>query len=123
MAARLDYPKEARLRLARDFRAVLDRGRAVPGGECLVRVFLRAEGVARLGIASPKGMGGAVRRNRFRRLVREAFRALRSRLGPLDLLVSPKRGLGVPTLPGIRADLERAARAAAPPSGARGPRP
>lgn len=102
------YPRSARLRLDRDFRGVLAHGRAVPGRQCLVRVARREDGGARLGIASPRGMGGAVTRNRFRRLVREAFRALRPGLGPVDMLVSPRRGLGVPTLAGITEDLERA---------------
>jgi ribonuclease P protein component len=113
------YPHEARLRRARDFRAVLDRGEVLPGRQCLVRRLVRPEGVARLGVAAPRGMGGAVVRNRFRRLVREAFRALRADLGPLDLLVSPRRGLKDPTLAGVAADLRRAAlpRAAPGPRG------
>ena len=110
MASDRTYPRSARLRLDRDFRAVLAHARAVPGRECLVRVARRVEGGARLGIASPRGMGGAVTRNRFRRLVREAFRARRARLGPVDLLVSPRRGLVAPTLAGITEDLERATR-------------
>lgn len=104
------YPRAARLRLQRDFRAVLDHGEAVPGRQCLVRRLARAQGPARLGIATPRGFGGAVARNRFRRLVREAFRVLAPSLGALDLMVSPRRGLREATLAGIRADLERAVR-------------
>ena len=116
------YPRAARLRLDRDFRGVLAHGRAVPGRECLVRVARREAGGARLGIASPRGMGGAVTRNRFRRLVREAFRALRAGFGPVDLLVSPRRGLTTPTLAGITEDLERAVRGRAAPSTPEPPR-
>jgi ribonuclease P protein component len=108
MAGRRTYPREARLRRALDFRAVLDSGAVLAGRECLVRRLTRESGVARLGVAAPRGMGGAVVRNRFRRLVREAFRALRAGLGPVDLLVSPRRGLARPALEGIAADLRRA---------------
>jgi ribonuclease P protein component len=115
MPVRRTYPREARLRRAKEFRAVLDAGAALRGGQCLVRRLARDAGTARLGVAAPRGMGGAVVRNRFRRLVREAFRALREDLGPVDLLVSPRRGLVRPTLEGITSDLKRAVQPRAAP--------
>jgi ribonuclease P protein component len=46
----------------------------------------------RLGIAATKKLGGAVVRNRAKRLVREVFR--RSRIAPgFDIVVVPKREL------------------------------
>lgn len=63
-------------------------------------VFARPNGLgeARLGIvAGRKAAPLAVDRNRVRRLVREAFRALRPRLAGLDVVVRlrrcPQRGL------------------------------
>ena len=76
----------------------------------MVRKLARSEGAARLGIATPRRYGNAVRRNRFRRLVREAFRQLAPGLGPFDYMVSPKRSLKEPTLEGLREDLLRAER-------------
>ncbi len=70
-------------------------------------------GAPRLGIATPRRYGGAVRRNRFRRLVREAFRELAAQLGSFDYMVSPKRSLREPTLDGLRGDLLRASRRSA----------
>lgn len=120
MSGTRSHPPSARLRRAAEFRAVIERGEAFPGSEALVRRLLRAEpGGARLGIAAPAGFGGAVRRNRFRRLVREAFRSLRDVLGPVDLLVSPRRGLREPTLAGLQSDLKRTLRPARP----HGPQP
>lgn len=104
------YPKSARLRRAPDFRRVVREGLVCPGAEAVVRKFPRTEGATRLGIATPKRYGGAVRRNRFRRLVREAFRELAGQLGPFDYMVSPKRSLKEPTLTGLREDLLRANR-------------
>jgi ribonuclease P protein component len=99
------YPKSARLRKARDFPALLSRGDVFPGRQCLVRRLPNGRTGARLGISTPRKYGGSVRRNRFRRLVREAFRTLREQLGPNDYLVSPRKGLEEPSFEGVRADL------------------
>jgi ribonuclease P protein component len=107
------YPPDARLKRPAEFRALLEQGEVFPGRVALVRRLLRPEGLARLGLSVPRGYGGAPRRNRFRRLAREAFRAVRQDLGPMDLLVSPRRGAGEPTLATLGADLTRAARARA----------
>ena len=98
------FPTSARVRRAGTFRNLL-RGAVFPGRECLVRRAPNRAGHARLGIAAPRRYGGAVRRNRFRRLVREAFRREAANLGSFDYLVSPRKHLREPTLEGIRADL------------------
>ena len=99
------YPRTARIRRPADFRRLLRAGEVFPGREVLVRRVPNEHGEARLGIAAPRRYGPAVRRNRFRRLVREAFRAVRAELGAYDYFVSPRRHLTEPTLLGIRADL------------------
>jgi ribonuclease P protein component len=71
----------------------------------VVRVRENGLGRARLGLATPRAYGDAVRRNRFRRLAREAFRSVRARLPAVDLLVEPRRDLGEPTLDGLVRDL------------------
>lgn len=111
MVAMRRHPPEARLTRDADIRRVLDEGEAFPGREALVRRLCQAAGGARLGLSVPRAYGTAPRRNRFRRLVREAFRALRASLPAVDLVVSPRRGLSQPSLAGLSADLERAARA------------
>ena len=102
------YPKPMRLRSRRDFQEIVQRGRVHPGRECLVRVLENGRDHPRLGIASPARFGNAIRRNRFRRLVREAFRHLQAELGGVDVMVSPRKGLETPTLEGLRADLQEA---------------
>jgi len=47
----------------------------------------------RLGITVVRQFGSAVKRNRFKRLVREAFRLNLSTLAPLEMVVMPKRGV------------------------------
>ena len=79
------------------------------GKEGVLRVVANDLGRARLGLATPRRYGGAVRRNRFRRLAREAFRAVRGRLGSRDFLVEPRRDLREPTLDGLSRDFVAAA--------------
>ena len=101
------YPKAARLLRKGCFRRVLSRGEVHPGRQALVRRLGNERGRARLGISTPWRYGKAHRRNRFRRLVREAFREIQTELGAYDYLVSPRRGLAEPTLDGITRDLIR----------------
>ena len=56
-------------------------------------VFDRADGEAgRLGITVTRKVGGAVQRNRIKRLVREWFRARRREFASCDLVLIAKRG-------------------------------
>jgi ribonuclease P protein component len=126
MRGSLGYPRSARLRLPGEFRRVLATGDAWPGREAIVRRAPNDVGNARLGISTPRRYGSSVARNRFRRLAREAFRRMREGLGPYDYVVSPRKGLEVPTLAGLQADLrsttERPPAPPAPrPAGRRGP--
>ena len=95
---------------------MLARGTVFPGRQALVRRVPNDLGHPRLGISTPRAYGGAVRRNRFRRLTREAFRNLGLELGGYDYFVSPRRHLAEPTLVGLRADLVRTLTASPAPS-------
>ena len=78
-------------------------------------MFLRPNelGVGRLGIAATKKLGGAVRRNRAKRLIREVFRRNKVAAG-FDVVVVAKRELLDASLTVLEADyralLERGAR-------------
>ncbi len=113
---RADYPRSARLRLRAEFGRVMREGRVYPGAQCVVRIRPNEDGCARLGIAAPRKYGNAIRRNRFKRLVREAFRAIQKDLGAVDVFVSPRRGLVEPDLDLLRQDLRAAPERAHAPS-------
>lgn len=67
--------REHRLRASRDFAAVKAGGTAFRGAHCLLLVLAQPGVPTRVGfIASKKGVGGAVQRNRARRRLREIVR-------------------------------------------------
>ena len=74
MLKRFTFPKEKRLVSNRQFKAVLDRNLRVSNG--LLTLFISENdcGYARLGVSVGKSCGGAVTRNRLKRLLRESFR-------------------------------------------------
>ncbi|HKZ33152.1 MAG TPA: ribonuclease P protein component [Vicinamibacteria bacterium] len=65
-----------RLRTAAEFDAVFKRGARLPGRLFLLVVAQSRVRFDRLGLAVSRKVGGAVARNRARRLVRESFRRL-----------------------------------------------
>jgi ribonuclease P protein component len=69
-------PRSGRVRLSRsaDFDRVFRQGRSHAGREFVLYVFPRGEAEEpRLGLSVSRKVGGAVQRNRVKRLLREAF--------------------------------------------------
>ena len=85
-----------RLSRSRDFDAVYRHGRSVSTRFLVLYWFPREDDGAepRLGLAVPKAAGGAVVRNRLKRQLREAWRALLSDVpGQRDYVLIARPGL------------------------------
>ena len=66
-------------------------------------VLPNRQDVTRLGVIATRRMGGAVYRNRSKRLVREIFRLNKGRPG-FDVVVLPHRGFNVAPFLALQAD-------------------
>jgi ribonuclease P protein component len=101
-----------RLRSSADFQRVYDGRCSASDG--LLLVFVGKNGLShpRLGLSVSRKLGGSVVRNRWKRLLREAFRLSRTVLPDgIDIVVIPRPG-AEPALRPLMASLERLARRA-----------
>jgi len=102
------FGKAARLLRRREFLAVQQRGQRLYGRELLVLALRSGQDRPRLGITVPGKVADAVTRNRVKRWVREAFRAVAADLPPVDLVVVARGGCGAVGLEGARRALAAA---------------
>ncbi len=109
--ARFDAAEHVRRRS--EYQRIYDRGSKVHGKFLTLFTFANDLQIGRLGIAATRKLGGAVVRNRAKRLIREVFR--HNKLAPgYDIVVVPRRELVDAALPAIevefRSALERSLR-------------
>jgi ribonuclease P protein component len=74
MPKRYPFPKTRRLGGRGTFKAILNRGIRQARGPLVMVGQVNELGYSRMGISVGRQTGNAVRRNRFKRLLREAFR-------------------------------------------------
>lgn len=103
---RYGLPASARVRDGRDFRRIYRHGRRAHGATMVVVGLPRRSEGLRLGVSVSKDHGGAVRRNKIKRLLREAFRLERPDLpGAFDLVLIPRPSKNKLVLSELRAEL------------------
>lgn len=107
------FHRSERVRRRAEYQRIYDRGTKVHGRFFTLFRFPNGLETGRLGIAATRKLGGAVARNRAKRLIREVFR--RNKLAPgFDVVVVPRRDLLDASLIALesefRTTLERSAR-------------
>ncbi|HWH13257.1 MAG TPA: ribonuclease P protein component [Miltoncostaeaceae bacterium] len=90
--------RRGRITRSRDFDAVYRRGRSAAGRHLVVHLFPREGGDAgppRLGLSVSRRVGGAVERNRLKRVIREQWAQHAAGLPPdSDVVVVARPGAG-----------------------------
>jgi ribonuclease P protein component len=89
------FSKKRRVRRRSEFQQVFERGTRFHGRYLTLLLLPNGRSSSRLGIVASKKVGGAVQRNKAKRLIREMFRQhVQGGLGPgLDAVVIPRREL------------------------------
>jgi ribonuclease P protein component len=110
----LSLRPDQRIRRHAEFQQIYKAGTRIHSRYCTLFVKPNQSPVGRLGIAATKKIGGAVQRNRAKRLIREIFRHNDIASG-FDIVVVPKREFLGASLTVLEADyrhtLERRLRA------------
>lgn len=110
---KLTFPQSRRMKTPAEFERCYQRKRSASDSVLLVYACENGLDYPRLGCSVSKKLGGAVARNRYKRLLREAFRLTQHELPPgVDLVVIPRPD-AEPTLELVRHSLVKLARQAA----------
>jgi ribonuclease P protein component len=80
------FPKRMRLLRAREFERVFAARASAANAWLVLNGAVNDLDYPRLGLTVSRRVGGAVARNRWKRLLREAFRLTQQALPPLDLV-------------------------------------
>ena len=107
-APRLDLPRACRLVRRAEYDAVYREGRRRSSRE--FTVFLRPNGLgySRFGWSIKKALGGAVRRNRIRRRLREIARLHRREISPgWDIVIHPRSSAATANFSALAGELLR----------------
>jgi ribonuclease P protein component len=96
----LTFPKTARLLAAHQFRRVNKYGKTIGGKFFTIQICISKNSCLKLGLTVPRKYGNAIHRNRFKRLVREAFRLSQRHL-PSHIHINIR-----PTLPPVPVTFE-----------------
>ena len=98
-----NFTKSARLLKSDEFDRVFRRRCVVSDNLLVLHAAWGLSQETRLGLVVSRKCGNAVVRNRWKRILREAFRLHRSELPPgIDLVIVPRRTGGPTVVPGLQ---------------------
>jgi ribonuclease P protein component len=99
--------RDERIRRRPEFERIYDRGARISGRFMTVFVLDRGLPTPRLGVAATRKLGGAVARNRAKRLAREIFRRHKAPNG-CDIVIVPRREMLDAPFASLEADYDKA---------------
>jgi ribonuclease P protein component len=109
----MKFRPDEHIRRRAEFQQVYEQGARIRGRFSTLFLLPNKLSIGRLGIAATRKLGGAVQRNRAKRLIREVFRRNNTATG-FDVVVVPKRELLDASLTALEAEyrhnLERSLR-------------
>lgn len=101
------FPKSRRLLRRGEFQQVFKEGRVRKDARLVAYLLPVAAAETRMGIVVGRGFRGSVVRNRIKRLIREAFRTVRTELAAgHDVILLPRQGATF-TLAGLQESVRR----------------
>jgi ribonuclease P protein component len=105
VSVKLEFPPSKRVRTRDEFRRIRKYGKKITGQVVVFDVLSEKTPCHRLGLTVSKQFGNAVARNRFKRLIREAFRLNQHLIPPgSSINASPRLSNIMPTFQEILED-------------------
>jgi ribonuclease P protein component len=96
------FSKKERLLKRKEFQLVFDNGERFGNNQLKIYALSNGNSVSRLGLVVGRKFGNSPRRNRFKRILREAYRLNKNLLSNgVDIVVIPRPGLTELTLNAI----------------------
>lgn len=100
------YKKIFRIRKRPEYRNLFRKSKRISGIRISLDIYITSKKQSKLGITAPKKYGNAVERNRFKRLVREAFRTSVPHLSSsLECNVYPRKAAKNATMQELKDEL------------------
>jgi ribonuclease P protein component len=88
------FTKKERLLKRKEFQKVFDEGKVFSNDQTTVYALLNDDPVSRLGLVVGRKFGNSPKRNRFKRIFREAYRLNKGILSTgVDIIIIPRSGL------------------------------
>jgi ribonuclease P protein component len=88
------FTRKERLQKRKEFQRVFDEGKVFGNDQITVYALLNDDSVSRLGLVVGRKFGNSPKRNRFKRIFREAYRLNKDILSRgVDIIIIPRSGL------------------------------
>ena len=108
MVRKYGFGKDERIRRSFEYKIVLDEGQRAATSHFVIYIKKREDCKKRIGISVGRKVGGAVLRNRIKRLFREAFRLNKEKIPPgLDIVVIVRSAKDIRSLKDIEENFLR----------------